>query len=326
MVLIKVSFPDEEELLAEKSFRTYKNYLKSIELIIESLYGSDLFRNIKSALEKGSPISNTTQAVTYDINKIKKLLFNAWYSEIILSLPNSFDSSLKFYSNHWAPVQAYYSVYLSLRSLIEASGVSCREDHTNTLNLIASWIKNDSFFLAPWNVCCKGCVEYENHKFYCLPSSYTVNEISPLTNPAVENMWDFYGLMLKTTRDRILKKRKADWKRKNNRKRMVKTEIFALDKNVHPTTIFDSLYRLRIRSNYEDADAFMMGTQTSQDAENYHKALTTVTSATLFMIESYIAQLLGKDNFKNLVDEFKKRDPLKQSEKTIKVRADIILA
>ena len=117
-----------------------------------------------------------------------------------------------------------------------------------------------------------------------------------------------------------------DWKRKHNRKRMVKTEIFELDKNIHPTTIFDSLYRLRIRSNYEDADAFMMGTQTTQDAENYHKALVTVTGATLFTIETYIAQFLGKDNFKNLVDEFKKRDPVKQSEKTIKPRAEAILS
>ncbi|MFA5410346.1 MAG: hypothetical protein WC321_00575 [Candidatus Omnitrophota bacterium] len=326
MPSFKIAFPDEEELLAEKSFRTYKNYLKSIELIIETLYGSELFHKLKLALRNDVPVTAAKPASTVDLNKIKKLLFNAWYSEIILYLPNSFDPGLKFYSNHWAPVQAYYSVYLSLRSLIESSGVNCREDHTNTLNLIASWIKNDNLFLPPWNACCKGCVEYGNHKFYCLPDGYTAKEVSTLTNPSRDNMWDFYSLMLRTTRDRILNKRKMDWKRKHNRKRMLKAEIFELDKNIHPTTIFDSLYRLRIRSNYEDADAFMMGTQTQQDAENYHKALVTITGATLFTIETCIMQFLGKDNFKNLVDEFKKRDPVKQSEKTIKTRADVILS
>lgn len=323
MALISTSFPDEEELEAERSFRTYKNYLKSIEVIIENYYGPNLFQNLKTALQNKKILTNAKQA-EIDKNKIKKLLFNSWYSKIILHLPNLFDSSLKFYSNHWAPVQAYYSIYLSLRALIEARGINCREDHTTTLALIASWIKNDGIFISPWNVYCKGCVEYKNHKFYGLPDGYTPLETSTLTNPSNENIWNFYCLMLKTTRERILNKRKMEWKRKHNRKRMLKSEIFSLDKDIHPTTIFDSMFRLRIRSNYEDADAFMMGTQTSQDASSYHKALTRITSSTLFVIETYILQLLGIASYKAILDEFKKRDPVKQSEKTIKERENIL--
>ena len=315
-----ISLPDEEELQAERNFRTYKNYLKSLNLIIENIYEKEKFYiNLKQSVLNQMIVSRKSTG-DIKIDRVKKLLFNSWCSEIILNLPNDFDPSLKLYSNLWAPVQAYYSIYLALRALIEAKCVQCREDHTTTLSLVASWIRKGEFFLIPWNIYCKGCVEYHNHRYYNLPNDCKADKVSPLSNPSKENMWDFYCLMLRTTRRRLLERRKIEWKRKENRKRMKKSEIFALDKNIHPTTFFDNIYRLRIRSNYQDADAFMMGTQTPEDASGYHLALTTITKATLFIIELYICMLLGKETFKKVICDFIKRDRIKQSDKSIKSR------
>ena len=315
-----ISLPDEEELEAERDFRTYKNYLSSLDLILKNTYGrQDLYENLKECISSQVIVSRRI-ATNLKIKIIKKLLFNSWCSEIILNIPRDFDASLKFYSNLWAPVQAYYSIYLALRALIEAKCVQCREDHTTTLSLVASWIKKGEFPLIPWNIYCKGCVEYDNHKYYNLPNGCKLRKVSPLTNPSKENMWDFYCLMLRTTRRRILKRRKTEWKRGRDKRRMRKDEIYALDKNIHPTTFFDNMYRLRIRSNYQDADAFMMGTQNVDDAAAYHSALTTITKATLFIIEMYTYMVLGKERFKKITYDFIKRDRFKQSEKSIKSR------
>ena len=317
-----VTLPDEEELEAERNFRTYKNYLHSLNLIVENTYGREsLYKNLKQSVSKQIIISSK-RATNIKIDIIKKLLFNSWCTEIVLNLPNDFDPSLKFYSNLWAPVQAYYSIYLALRALIEAKCIQCREDHTTTLSLIASWIRKGDFSLLPWSVYCKGCVEYENHKYYNLPNGYETSKISPMTNPSKENMWDFYCLMLRTTRKKLLARRKIEWKREKNRKRMRRDQIFDLDRDIHPTTFFDNMYRLRIRSNYQDADAFMMGTQTLNDAANYHSVLTGITKATLFIIEMYICMLLGQGAFKKVVYDFIKRDRTEQSDKSIKSRVE----
>jgi hypothetical protein len=60
-----------------------------------------------------------------------------------------------------------------------------------------------------------------------------------------------------------------------------------------PTTIFHFLYRMRARSNYQDADAFIMGIATGDDAFAFRRGIVNLLRATLFVFECAIARCLG---------------------------------
>jgi len=88
---------------------------------------------------------------------------------------------------------------------------------------------------------------------------------------------------------------------------------------MRPTTIFDFFYRLRLRSNYEDADAFILGTMTQGVAEDFNRALCDLTSCTLFLLELHIAARIGA-SMASFIGEFTKADKVGYSAKTIGAR------
>ena len=68
-----------------------------------------------------------------------------------------------------------------------------------------------------------------------------------------------------------------------------------------PTTIFDILYRLRIKSNYRDVQTFM---EADINFVEFHRCLQTVVGYLNFIHEAYIAKALGKNRFTALMNDF----------------------
>jgi len=309
MVLIKDLLQQtEEEREAELSFRTYRNYLLATNLILKRLYASD---NYFECIKNASISSGLERKERSDYNRrdVRNLLFNAWYSEIILTLPSAMDESLRPYANHWLSVISYYSIYLALRAFLIVKRGVFKGDHTSTHQCISSLIKKQGLFIPPWNIFIKGSISYNNFHYVRLPNSINIEKISSLVNPDNSNMWDLFGLWLKTTRSKLIRKRKDKWKKENGKKKIPKTVTLAIEKELHPTTLFDCIHRLRIRSNYEDAEAFLMG-QSSQSALHYFSSLVTITKATLFLIELNILFHIGEKEFHSLIDEFIKKDKM----------------
>jgi hypothetical protein len=90
----------------EATFRTYLNYLVAWARYIEEEYPekSDLVKAVFNL--RG--VQRIKRNKGFDSEKLFKLLRNAWFTEIQLLL-NGGDAEFMRYSNHWAPVQAYYA-------------------------------------------------------------------------------------------------------------------------------------------------------------------------------------------------------------------------
>lgn len=292
---------------ARYGFITYKNYLTALSHLINVMYSdySELTKSLKSvSLRENS-----------DKERIKGLLMNSWNSEMLLNFPELLHDGFLKFSNHWAPVQSYYSIYLALRALIVAKGISARGDHSTTLQVVVSnFISTEKLFPAPWNIIFNIDDSYIN-----LPNNINPSNINPLENPHnfkddKQKLTDSFCLFLKTTHSRLVDEKCDEWKVKNPtkkgpRRRLPRGFREAESKKHRAISIFDCYYRLRIRSNYKDVDIFILGSSTPETTY-YFDAIRKITDKTLFLIENYLFRYLGKKIFDEIINDYKKTDSL----------------
>lgn len=291
---------------SHRRFTTYKNYLLSFNYLLNLLYSDykSIFANLKIIRPKSK----------IDSARVRSLLLNSWNSELLLNLPLLFKEDFLKFSNHWSPVQSYYSIYLSLRALIVAKNMNARGDHATTLQIISSnFIQGEKIIPFPWDV----LLDCSN--FYGIKGKSIISSINPLENPFyfrnnLNKLQDSICLFIKTTRERIIKVKCQEWKESNPlknkpRKRLAPGIKNLISKSTRPTSIFDCLYRLRIRSNYQDADIFILGSSVPE-TRYYFQALCNITDKTLFVLEKYLCDCLGKKTMDAIVGEYLKSDTL----------------
>ena len=229
------------------------------------------------------------------------------------------------YSNHWIPVQVYYACYLALRAYFRASGQDIRREHTANLRAVGEEIqRRPTLFPYPWCVILTGNPEEARLQLRNLPNGITISQISSLTSSRRIQFWDSYSKFLKTTRLRQLQKQCEDWKDVNNHRRVspkVKQQFIA---NLSPTTLFHCLYRLRLRSNYADADSFLLSVGGSTDAGDFHAALRKICWGSLFILETLTARYIGKRVFERIVNSFRRYETRGVSDNLIGLRWGII--
>jgi len=292
---------------SHRRFTTYKNYLLSLNYLLQLLYPN--YESILSTLKDIRPKPDS------DFNRVRSLLMNSWNSELLLNLPFLFQEDFLKFSNHWSPVQSYYSIYLSLRALIVAKNMGARGDHSTTLQVVSSnFIQGEKIIPYPWNILLD-CSNY-----CCIREASTVSFINPLENPFyfrknLNKLQDSVCLFIKTTRERIIKEKCQEWKEshplKNRpRKRLKQGVKKTISKSTRPISIFDCLYRLRIRSNYQDVDIFILGSSVPE-TKHYFSAICNITDKTLFVLEKFLFDCLGKTNMNKIIDEYLKSDTLK---------------
>jgi len=291
---------------SHRRFTTYKNYLLSFSYLLDLLYPD--YESIFSELKRVQSKTITSP------EKIRSLLLNSWNSELLLNLPLLFQEDFLKFSNHWSPVQSYYSIYLSLRALIVGKNISARGDHSTTLNVVSSnFIQGEKLIPFPWNL----LLDCDT---YCgLKGNQNINQINPLENPFhfrnnLNKLQDFMCLFIKTTRERIIKEKCQEWKEKNPiknkpRKRLSPGVKESLSKATRATSLFDCLYRLRIRSNYHDVDIFILGSS-APETRLYFQAICNITDKTLFILEKYLWDYLGKHTMGNIVNDYLNSDSL----------------
>ena len=187
-------------------FETYKNYVCSLGLFIGHHYGGaeQRLERLKSHLYPEG-VRHSVQKPSGSISaieEIKKLLFNAWNTEIVLTLPRSISVDFVKYANHWSPVQSYYSIYLALQAYFRSRGSVPPKNHTTALNMIGSQLLSENLFPPFWSVCCAGGLEIETSKYTNLPAGVSVQSASSLATPTHQGLWDSYGMLLRTTRKR----------------------------------------------------------------------------------------------------------------------------
>lgn len=302
----------------EATFRTYLNYLGAWTRYIEEEYPekSDLVKAVVNL--RG--VQRIKRNKDFDSEKLSKLLRNAWLTEIQHHVSEG-DAEFMRYSNHWTPVQAYYAVFLELSALFVASNSDIKRYHTAILHTIGSFAHDRNIFVRPWPLCVEG---YSKNLRY-LNFPHQPAKISSLSSGHRVAPLDSIAMLLRTTREKQLKRKRDEWLQSNpNRKKLSPAQRQKWAKDLPPTTLFDAFYRLRIRSNYEDADAFLMGTEDVYDAEEFAKALKQIVFNTLLSLEPLIIRYVGMPTFESVMKSFSQRVNEEYQRETILMRDKII--
>jgi hypothetical protein len=296
--------PKHEEADQANRFRTYLNYLSAISDYLGDVYSN--LENVVNPMIESAIFQSIQGGRCLDTARLAELLRNAWFTEIQMSISAQYDEFVS-YSNHWVPVQAYYSSYLALRSYFNASGQKVGREHSSNLKAIGQEIRRRPLlFPQPWRAVCIGNPETSSCQLCSVPNDVTISRVSSLTSSCRASFWDSYAMFLRTTRLRQLQKQCDDWKDANKRKRVSPNAKRQFISNLSPTTLFHCLYRLRLRSNYADADSFLLSVVGSNDGTSFHAALRKICWSTLLVLETLTARYIGKREFDRIVESFRR--------------------
>jgi hypothetical protein len=285
----------------EMVFHTFRGYLAAVCNWTTDLYphGDGMLAGVADAV-KAKPWRASASAPRTLTPRAGELLRNGWATEILLNGPRVLGGDdLVAFANLWAPVQAYYAVFEMLTALATTlSGSRPPKTHAALLTWAATQIDHPgSPFVTPWTARVAGP-----------PGAYTFAGfggatldpgMSNLTAPRAGNAPSLLAIALRTTRRDQIDEHRAGWRkglktrRGAPRKNLPAAVLITNATAMRPTTLFDLLWRLRLRSNYKEGDALLSGALGPADAATFHTALADIVAATLLTAEIYLAHLVG---------------------------------
>ncbi|MDO3696027.1 hypothetical protein QVZ41_14335 [Wenyingzhuangia sp. chi5] len=284
----------------QTSFDTYFSYLKSIsKCATDSVAEID---NFLDTITKNKAFKKIQTKKDLDLSKISKILRNAWYTEFQM---NQLSTTSEFagFSLHWAQVYAYYSCYLQIRVYLLSQNQIVNPKHLTTLRHFSQELdKRSKIFPHPWNLLCEK--NPNDNLFINKKEIYT--DIHQLSNLATLNPVDNFSKFLKTTRKREIEKKCNEWKIDNRKKRTPKNIKDKIIQNTPPTSIYDCLYRLRIRANYENADTFIFSQVSDHVASEFHECLKNIVWISSLILETISSKYLSSKNYKLILEDYKK--------------------
>jgi hypothetical protein len=283
----------------------YFNYLASLSRLIHTEYPTPAHLAQTIARLRGFKAINRRNAV--DIEEVGKLLRMGWLTELLL-LESASYSPLLPYAAPWGMVQCYYAIYPSIRAYFIATGRNdVGDNHSATLRTISHDITTaKDRFPSPWCCVLGGDVIAVP---ICLtntscPGANILTLRSSLSSPYIGDPCQHFTMLLTTTRNRQIKEKGNDWKKRNGRKRLPRAERQRIITSLPETTIFNALYRMRARSNYLDVDSFLYNNADSKDFEDLQFAMNKVVFYTQLIFEFLIAKSIGKRSYNDIVTDF----------------------
>ena len=317
---ITITVPSDRELEIARRFTVTFNYLLSLYHFLGNTYGRgpDLYPGIGAALSRHRPFLQLQRKHDVAADSVNRHLELAWVSEIELSLPAMIGGDAAFrYTNAWAPVHAYYASYMLLQAWFDVNGMTgLADDHTATLRSIATQIRERNLFPAPWSTLATGnalggtcAYVHEPTPGACAAKVQVLS--TPIGLPGAysdDEFWARFGTWLRTTREARLEVKEGEWKRKRTRRRIDPAVRRQFGESLHPTSLFDCLWRLRIRSNYRSVETFLARFVADGDAKRFHEAVVRLTRANMFLLECYVARVVGTSDYQTMVDRFLKQD------------------
>lgn len=312
------------------SFATHSNYLRAAAMIagFDTLVPNDLqiLTNLAQSCQASAMYQGLALHQQVDLQELRRSLNNAWASELVLGIPGRFTSadSVIRLANNWGVVQFYYVLYHVTQAYHIATGNPKPTNHPATQRIFTStWGRTGT--LSPWNL------TNDVNGYDQFPANWQVDmTINPFTPCTPASCWDVFAMALRTTRRDSLKgaymnerkektsqKRKA-WNtdeearlakaKKARKKRVFKisnltaSERAAVNKRVRAHSLIDYAYRLRIKTNYEDADMFAEGPPNMTASGRVNRDIVRLAAASLLVAELHIARLIGGPAFAAIAD------------------------
>jgi hypothetical protein len=223
-------------------------------------------------------------------------------------------------TNNWAAVQLYYAAYPATQALLMARGYERPQSHQQTQRMFADLWVNRVATLAPWSL---GVGDAGTRNGPNRPLDLNIHSWSACNT---NSCWDLAGKALRTTRDEVVsdsmrrareEKQRARRRDLENRRirsatrvgpivvalpRLTPEEKDRVQKRIRSYTFLDFLYRLRIKTNYEDAAVFVEGPDSPAQARLVRRDLSYLAAATLLLNETHIQLAVGEEVVRNWVD------------------------
>lgn len=304
-----------------ESFRTHSNYLKAIRALIPGPSSSQETCSYEYIGRQIASLNLTTENLQakVDIDQIRTCLQSAWGTEGLLLMTGSVfreEEAIRL-SNNWSSIQTYYVIYHCTQALHVAQGHPRPDTHPKTQNIFCNQWTSRPTCLYPWTF------GYGATGAVNLPQRVTIDlGLHPWSICEGNNIWSLYSKALMTTRResltekcRLARDRKKQALRKtwgeeeatriSKGRKARKQPIFPLpqltldekrqiDESTRVYTLIDYVYRLRIKTNYEDSNMFTDGPEDSFESSQVRSTFYAIASGTLFLYENAIKAIIGK--------------------------------
>ena len=288
-----------------------------------------------------SPAHNTN----IDLAQVRSRLHAAWGAEALLLMTKRIvnEEELLRLSNNWSCIQVYYIFYHCTQALHVAKGHPRPESHPRTQNTFYDYWAGRSVILPPWSLA-YGRAGTINTPPMIIPDI----SIHTWTACVGSNIWSLASKALMTTRREVLEEKyreKRELKRRQNRQAWIQEENDRLsrgkrarrqppfrlpnltnnekeliNRSLRSYTIMDYLYRLRIKTNYEDSNMFSDGPEDNNSSRFIRDALCRISNGTLFLHELAIRNLVGRDTFLTWIDEWIQRNMPQNTTQGLRLR------
>lgn len=227
--------------------------------------------------------------------------------KLMKQLPLDTQPDLAASANYWAPVQAYYAAHGYGLAVLNALGARRSCDHRHFRSLLSD-LGLGRLFPFPFNMLCAGdpLVKNECSVENCPVDLAEILSVSNLAMPSEKNAAPLVGRSLFATRKYFLRElfdrhRKEGKKRKGkSRKNLMQSDKRRLAKGLHATSFVDLLYRMRVRSNYDDPEMFIFG-QTGEDvAVSHYRNLLDIVEGFALLCGNVISRKIGRADYEVL--------------------------
>jgi hypothetical protein len=224
------------------------------------------------------------------------------------------DDELIGVSNTWVTVQVYYALYHGTQALLAAHGHKRPESHPKTQRMFLDLWVTTPRELEPWSLGFGGSGVLNG------PAGRVLDPlIHSWTGCNQHNCWDLAAKALRTTRDEavgVAVAKMRDAKHRERRRQFQKDrkggpiprplitpgEKQKVLADVRPYSLLDFLFRLRIRSNYDESAIFIEGPENSAQSRLLREDLVYLASASMLLTEVHVEQVAGADTVRMWAD------------------------
>ncbi|GAB2622513.1 hypothetical protein [Belliella aquatica] len=295
-----------EEFKKAVPSKVFYNHFSAIAMNITESKDKYDFKNINyyNTLKTKNP--------KFDIDQCRKLLWNAWSTEYALNI-SAGDGLDDYYrvAMHWHFPQAYYSVYLAMTAFHETQGTA-NDQHEKSIKIFSESVKHGHYPMAVSFYAEGGHEDFSYHNM----SEYKGknNDFQSLTK--VKNLKDaHYQIVsfLKSTREKNVKDKRKRAETANSKNKFFQNGKGELLKNfkakhwnklyesIPQTSLLNIMYRLRIKANYHDIEAFL---NAEIDFQSFHKCLCQIVGYINLVHEAYILKAIGKADYEKVLNGF----------------------
>jgi hypothetical protein len=289
------TFPKTEEekalwFSAEMNYRQFKSLSHKLE-------NSDIENEI---LNNQYFIQKVSKSVNLNLVEVNQWLKNAWNTEsILIQNIDIIANTGQSFCMQWAFPQAYYSVFGTTLAKFKAIGMT-ESSHTSVLRKYGS-LMLEKKLPESISIYCNGIAKNIAFENIVVPKKIdrhmdlNLNDDSTIDNHICQ--------FLKATRLLRLKEKAPSmgFKKPNGEKRInLNDELWTkVSNSIGNTTIFDFLYRKRIKGNYQDIETY---NSPYFKGKEVLESLISVIDRINLVNEVYTCKAIGKENYNLLVE------------------------